>query len=82
MKTENIGVKNMKTYSGKTHEQVVYEAEKQQALATIAEMTAVLSSTDWYAIRYHETGKDIPAEVLSIRERNRSEISRLKTLYP
>lgn len=82
MKTESIKVKNMKTYSGKTHEQVIYEAEKQQALATIAEMTAVLSSTDWYVIRKQETGKEIPAEVLSIRDWNRSEISRLKALYP
>jgi len=36
-----------------------------------AEARAYLASTDWYIVRKQETGKDVPAEVLTKREEAR-----------
>ncbi len=41
-----------------------------------ADARAYLASTDWYVIRYQETGAPIPAEVLSERRAARERISR------
>lgn len=44
----------------------------------IARMETYLSQTDWYAIRFAETGKSIPEEVAIKRSEYRAEISRLQ----
>ena len=44
----------------------------------IAELEAYLSSTDWYAVRYAETGVTVPEEVRQARAAAREEISALR----
>lgn len=44
----------------------------------IAELEKYLYDTDWYALRYAETGKEIPAEIKTARQAARDEISRLR----
>lgn len=44
----------------------------------IAELEKYLYETNWYAIRYVETGKEIPADVKTARQAARDEISRLR----
>lgn len=44
----------------------------------IDELEKYLYDTDWYTLRYAETGKEIPADVLQARQEARDEISRLR----
>jgi hypothetical protein len=44
----------------------------------VAELEKYLNETDWYSIRYAETGKEIPADVLQARQEAREEISKLR----
>lgn len=46
----------------------------------ISELEAYLNSTDWYAVRYAETGVEIPADVKTARQEARDEISTLREL--
>lgn len=56
------------------------EAQKrnEEAAARIAELQAYLSATDWYAVRYAETGVAIPEEVKAQRQAARVEIDELR----
>lgn len=42
------------------------------------ELESYLASTDWYAVRYSETGVEIPQEIKTQRQSAREEISRLR----
>ena len=64
--------------TGKTQAQVDAEAAAEHRLSEIAEMTAYLASTDWYATRLAETGKPIPEEILKCRQGARDWISEIK----
>lgn len=44
----------------------------------IAELEKYLADTDWYAVRYAETGVEIPEEVKTKRQEAREEISQLR----
>lgn len=44
----------------------------------ISRLEAYLSITDWYAVRFSETGVEIPEEVRQQRQSARDEISRLR----
>lgn len=44
----------------------------------IAELQNRLNATDWYAVRFDETGVDIPSEIREERQAAREEISRLR----
>jgi hypothetical protein len=44
----------------------------------VAELEKYLNETDWYSIRYAETGKEIPADVLQARQNAREEISKIR----
>ena len=44
----------------------------------IKELERYLSSTDWYAIRFADTGEPIPEEVKQKRQQAREEISELR----
>lgn len=44
----------------------------------IAELQNFLNETDWYSIRFAETGAEIPQEIKSARQAAREEISRLR----
>lgn len=44
----------------------------------IVELEKYLNNTDWYTIRYAETGKEIPADIVKAREEARKEISKLR----
>ncbi len=48
----------------------------------ISELEQFLTETDWYAIRYADTGEEIPAEIKKNRQKARDEISRLRAEYP
>lgn len=48
------------------------------ATARIAELQAYLSSTDWYAVRYAETGVGVPEDVKAKRQAARVEIDELR----
>lgn len=44
----------------------------------IVELLNYLTSTDWYAVRFAETGVEIPEDVKAERQAAREEISRLR----
>lgn len=44
----------------------------------IAELQKYLDETDWYAVRFAETGVEIPDEIKAKRQAAREEISRLR----
>lgn len=46
----------------------------------ISELEYYLNSTDWYAVRYAETGVEIPADIKTARQAARDEISALREL--
>lgn len=46
--------------------------------ARIAELQAYLNSTDWYVIRYADTGQAIPVDVRADRQEARAEIDALR----
>jgi len=56
--------------------------EEEKARWKIEELESYLTSTDWYAIRYADTGEEIPAEIKTKRQEAREEISRLREEYP
>lgn len=47
-------------------------------LKRIAELQGYLNATDWYAVRFAETGAEIPEEIKAARQSAREEISRLR----
>ncbi len=44
----------------------------------ISELESYLNSTDWYAVRYAETGIEIPNDIKTARQAARDEISALR----
>lgn len=63
--------------------QIVRNAEptaKEQAEQRISELENYLNSTDWYAVRYAETGVEIPDDIKTARQEARDEISTLREL--
>lgn len=54
--------------------------EEQQLTNEAAGLSAYLASTDWYAVRYAETGTKIPEEIKTARASARSRISEIRAL--
>lgn len=54
------------------------ESEEDVKKRRIVELESYLSSTDWYAVRYAETGVAIPDEIKVKRQSAREEISSLR----
>lgn len=54
------------------------EAVEQRKVERIAELQNRLNATDWYAVRFAETGVAIPDAVKAERQAAREEISRLR----
>ena len=54
------------------------EKNKLATDARITELQTYLSSTDWYAIRYADSGEPMPEEVRAKRAEARLEISQLR----
>lgn len=54
------------------------ESEEDIKKRRIVELESYLSSTDWYAVRYAETGVAIPDEIKVKRQSAREEISSLR----
>lgn len=52
--------------------------EEELRKTRIAELQNRLSATDWYAVRFAETGVEVPAEIKAERQAAREEISRLR----
>ena len=55
------------------------EAVEQRKVERIAELQSLLNETDWYAVRFAETGVEIPDAVKAERQAAREEISRLRS---
>lgn len=53
-------------------------SEEEKRKRCIDELEKYLSSTDWYAIRFADTGTAIPEEIKQKRQEARDEISRLR----
>lgn len=51
---------------------------REEVEALIVQHKAYLTDTDWYAIRFADTGQDIPAEVKECRQKARVEIDTLR----
>ena len=47
----------------------------------VEELQKYLNSTDWYAVRYAETGVEIPVDIKTARQAARDEISAIKAKY-
>ena len=54
--------------------------EEEKAKTEIYELETYLKSTDWYATRFAETGKEIPIEIKEKREQARVRISELRNI--
>lgn len=63
---------------GMTQEEQEEFEEEQRKQQRIAELEEYLKSTDWYAIRFADTGEEIPADIKKARQEARDEISRLR----
>lgn len=58
-----------------------YAPEKPQSIINaerIAELQSYLNETDWYAVRFAETGAEIPEDIKTARQSAREEISHLR----
>ncbi len=80
--TENpCYIKEIEPAEGKRRFQIVENeqpTEQEINQQRIRELEGYLASTDWYAVRYAETGVEIPQDVRSQRQSAREEISRLR----
>lgn len=52
--------------------------EEERKALRIVELQNFLDGTDWYAVRFAETGVEIPDEIKAERQAAREEISRLR----
>ena len=57
-------------------------SDYEKAQQRISELESYLSETDWYAIRFADTGEEIPANIKNNRQDARDEISGLREEYP
>lgn len=58
-----------------------YAPEKSDSILKqerIEQLQAYLNETDWYVVRFSETGVEMPSEVLNQRQAARDEISNLR----
>lgn len=80
--TENpCYIKEIEPLDGKRRFQIVANeqpTEEEIRQQRIMELESYLSSTDWYAVRYAETGVEIPQDIRTQRQSAREEISRLR----
>lgn len=80
--TENACyIKEIEPLDGKRRFQIVPNdkpTEQKLKRQRITELESYLSQTDWYAVRYAETGVEIPLEIRQQRQSARDEISELK----
>lgn len=83
--TENpCYIKEIEPLDGKRRFQIVANeqpTEEEIRQQRIMELESYLSSTDWYAVRYAETGVEIPQDIRTQRQSAREEISRLREKY-
>lgn len=63
---------------GRTQEEQEQFEEEQRKEQRIAELEKYLSDTDWYAIRFADTGEEYPTEIKTARQEARNEISQLR----
>ena len=54
--------------------------EEEKIQQEVQELESYLTETDWYAIRYADTGEEIPTEIKSKRQKARNRISELRNL--
>ncbi len=74
-------IKEIEQLDGKRRFQIVRNeepTESEMIQKRIMELESYLSSTDWYAVRFAETGVEIPAEIRQQRQSAREEISKLR----
>lgn len=54
--------------------------EEEKIQQEVQELESYLTETDWYAIRYADTGEEIPADIKQKRQESRDRISDLRNL--
>mgnify|MGYP003297777299 CR=1 FL=1 len=54
------------------------EEQKEISEQKLYELESYLRETDWYVIRFADTGVEIPAEVKTKRQQAREEISQIR----
>jgi len=64
--------------TGKTQAQLDAEKQAQEKETEIQESQNKLDATDWYAVRFAETGVLIPEEIKTERQALREKISQLR----
>jgi inosine/xanthosine triphosphate pyrophosphatase family protein len=67
--------------TGKTREEVASESNLAHNKSKVSEMRQYLSDTDWYVVRFAETGKEIPPDVSDTREKYRKSISDILAVF-
>ena len=80
---KSIGMVEMeveKAYNGFWYLKGYAPAKPQETInqEKIAELEEYLTTTDWYAIRFADTGEEIPTEIKKARQDAREEISKLR----
>ena len=80
---QSIGMTEMEVeqaYDGGWYLEGYAPAKPQETInqEKIAELEEYLTTTDWYAIRFADTGEEIPTEIKKARQDAREEISKLK----
>lgn len=58
-------------------EELIYEEGTEEILIEIERLQSYLKNTDWYSIRFAETGKSIPEDIKRNRQIARDRISEL-----
>lgn len=80
---KSIGMTEMEVeeaYNGSWYLKGYAPAKPQEIInqERITELEEYLKSTDWYAIRFADTGEEIPTEIKKARQDAREEISKLR----
>lgn len=78
----NAHIEELKTKAGVRRFKIVTTPEPARAeviKARVNELQAYLNSTDWYVIRYADTGQAMPVDVRADRQEARAEIDALRS---
>lgn len=85
--TRTIGAREWEALNSDPSKKIVWDGDIPRAVpktdgemkeVLIAQKQQYLRDTDWYAVRFAETGKEIPADVLAARQAARAEIDALR----
>lgn len=67
-----------RTLTFRSKAEIDQEKHKQELEAESKELQEYLDSTDWYVVRFSETGKVVPTEVTEKREQAKNRINEVR----